>query len=132
MCTYHHRPGEAPLGLFFETITSVKSTIFFRLLFCDQGSHTFQLHILTSSTSTQSGHDYLSTDSHRLIGTEGKTPGTIPCKKCEREQEAMEHTYKVNDLVLILKKSYEMDKAATILSPTYNEGPYRISEVFNN
>jgi hypothetical protein len=44
----------------------------------------------------------------------------------------MEHTYKVNDLVLILKKSYEMDKAATILSPTYNEGPYRISEVFNN
>ena len=46
----------------------------------------------------------------------------------------MEHTYKVNDLVLIilLKKSYEMDKAATILSPTYNEGPYRISEAFNN
>jgi hypothetical protein len=38
----------------------------------------------------------------------------------------------VNDLVLILKKPYEMDKAAKISLPTYNEGPYRILEVFNN
>ncbi len=43
----------------------------------------------------------------------------------------MEHTYKVNDLLLILKKSYEMDKAAKILPPAYNEGPYRILEVYD-
>jgi hypothetical protein len=38
----------------------------------------------------------------------------------------------VNDLVLILKKPYAMDKAAKISSPTYNGDPYRILEVFNN
>jgi hypothetical protein len=44
----------------------------------------------------------------------------------------LEHTYKVNNLVLILKKSYEMDKMAKISSPTYTKGVYRILEVFNN
>ena len=34
--------------------------------------------------------------------------------------------------MLILKKPYEMDKSAKISSPTYNKGPYRILEVFNN
>jgi hypothetical protein len=34
--------------------------------------------------------------------------------------------------VLILKKFYEMDKMAKILSPTYNECPYRILEELNN
>jgi hypothetical protein len=34
--------------------------------------------------------------------------------------------------VLILKKSYEMDKRVKISSPTYNKGPCRILEVFNN
>jgi hypothetical protein len=53
--------------------------------------------------------------------------------KNEKENKTqLEHTYKVNDLVLILKKPYEMDKVAKISSPTYNEGPYRILEVFNN
>ncbi len=61
--------------------------------------------------------------------------------KCQKQSIAnnekenknqLEHTNKVNDLVLILKKSYEMDKATKISSPTYNKGPYRILEVFNN
>jgi hypothetical protein len=61
--------------------------------------------------------------------------------KCQKQSMAnnekenkkqLEHTYKVNDLVLILKKPYEMDKAAKISLPTYNKGPYRILEVFNN
>ncbi len=47
-------------------------------------------------------------------------------------KKQLEHTYKVNDLVLILKKPYEMNKAAKISLPTYNEGPYTILEVFNN
>ncbi len=34
--------------------------------------------------------------------------------------------------MLILKKSNEMDKAAKILSPTYNKGPHRILKAFNN
>jgi hypothetical protein len=47
-------------------------------------------------------------------------------------KKRLEHTYKLNDLVLILMKPYEVDKAAKISLPTYNEGPYRILEVFNN
>jgi hypothetical protein len=50
----------------------------------------------------------------------------------KENKKQLEHTYKVNDLVLILKKPYEMDKVAKISSPTYNKGPYRILEVFNN
>jgi hypothetical protein len=46
--------------------------------------------------------------------------------KCQKQSMAnnekenkkqLEHTYKVNDLVLILKKPYEMDKAAKISLP---------------
>ncbi len=50
----------------------------------------------------------------------------------KENKQQLEHTNKVNDLVLILKKPYEIDKAAKISSPTYNEGPYRMLEVFNN
>ena len=50
----------------------------------------------------------------------------------KENKKRLEHTYKVNDPVLILKKPYEMNKASKISSPTYNKGPYRILEVFNN
>jgi hypothetical protein len=50
----------------------------------------------------------------------------------EDNKKQLEHTYKINNLVLILKKSYEMDKTAKISSPTYNKCPEGILEVFNN
>jgi hypothetical protein len=50
----------------------------------------------------------------------------------KENRKQLEHTYKVNDLVLILKKPYKMDKAEKISLPTYNKGLYRILEVFNN
>jgi hypothetical protein len=50
----------------------------------------------------------------------------------KENKKHLDHTYKVNDLVLIPKKPYEMSKGAKISSPTYKEGPYRILEVLNN
>jgi hypothetical protein len=50
----------------------------------------------------------------------------------KENKKQLEHTNKANDPVLILKKPYEMDKMANISLPTYNKGPYRIFEVFNN
>jgi hypothetical protein len=49
----------------------------------------------------------------------------------KESKKQLEHRYKII-LLLILRKPYEMDKAAKISSPTYNKGPYRILEVFNN
>jgi hypothetical protein len=50
----------------------------------------------------------------------------------KENKKRLEHTYKVNDLVLILKKPYEIDKVAKISLPTYNKGPYRTLGVFSN
>jgi hypothetical protein len=50
----------------------------------------------------------------------------------KENKKQLEHTYKVNNLVLILKKSYEMVKVAKISLPTYSKGPFRILEVFYN
>ncbi len=50
----------------------------------------------------------------------------------KENKKQLEHTYKVNDQVLILKKPYEMDKAAKISLAVCNKGPYMIFEVFNN
>jgi hypothetical protein len=50
----------------------------------------------------------------------------------KENKKQLKLTKKVNDLVLILKKPYDMDKAAKMSLRTYNKGPYRILEVFNN
>ncbi len=56
---------------------------------CNQGSHAFQLCILTFSTCIRSGHVLLSTDLYRLVGTQDKTPETVHGKQWEREQETI-------------------------------------------
>jgi hypothetical protein len=72
-------------------------------------------------------HEGMVDSKYNLIATVNHKPS----KKNDGHYMAV-HTYKVNNLVLVLKKSYEMDNIAKILLPTYNKGPYRILEVFNN
>jgi hypothetical protein len=42
------------------------------------------------------------------------------------------HIYKVDDLVLIVKKPYELAKADKISLPTYSKGPYKIIKLYMN
>ncbi len=42
------------------------------------------------------------------------------------------HIYKVDDLILIVTKPYELAKAGKITSPTYSKGPYRNLKLYKN
>ncbi len=47
-------------------------------------------------------------------------------------KKSLGHIYKVDDLVLIIKKPYELAKAGKISLPTYSEGPYKILKLYKN
>ncbi len=42
------------------------------------------------------------------------------------------HIYKVDNLIFIVKKPYELVKAGKITLPTYSKGPYRILKLYKN
>jgi hypothetical protein len=50
----------------------------------------------------------------------------------KENKKRLGHIYQVDDLILIVKKPYELAKAGKITSPTYSEGPYRILKLYEN
>jgi hypothetical protein len=50
----------------------------------------------------------------------------------KENKKRLGHIYKVDDLVLIVKKPYELAKAGKISLPTYSEGPYKILKLYKN
>jgi hypothetical protein len=115
------------------TITLVKLITFFRLLF-------FAIRAATPSncayfpSQLAYGVDMLFCQQIHIdwLELKPKRQKQSMANNEKKNKKQLEHTYKVNDLVLILKKSDEMDKTAKISSPTYNKDPYRILDIFNN
>jgi hypothetical protein len=50
----------------------------------------------------------------------------------KENKKRLGHIYKVDNLILIVKKPYELAKAGKITSPTYSKGPYRILKLYKN
>jgi hypothetical protein len=50
----------------------------------------------------------------------------------KENKKRLGHIYKVDDLVLIIKKPYELAKAGKISLPTYSKGPYKILKLSKN
>ncbi len=50
----------------------------------------------------------------------------------KENKKRLEHIYKVDDLIRIVKKPYELTKAGKITLPTYSKGPYRILKLYKN
>jgi hypothetical protein len=50
----------------------------------------------------------------------------------KENKKRLGHIYKVDNLILIVKKPYELAKAGKITLPTYSEGPYRILKLYEN
>jgi hypothetical protein len=50
----------------------------------------------------------------------------------KENKKRLGHIYKVDDLVLIVKKPYELVKAGKISLPTYSKGPYKILKLYKN
>jgi hypothetical protein len=50
----------------------------------------------------------------------------------KENKKRLGHIYKVDDLILIVKKPYELAKVGKISSPTYSESPYRILKIYEN
>ncbi len=48
----------------------------------------------------------------------------------KENKKRLGHIYKVDDLILIVKKPYGLAKVGKITSPTYSEGPYRILKLY--
>jgi hypothetical protein len=47
-------------------------------------------------------------------------------------KKRLRHIYKVDNLVLIFKKPYELAEAGKISLPTYSKGPYKILKLYKN
>jgi hypothetical protein len=56
----------------------------------------------------------------------------LPIPYTKENKKRLGHIYKVDDLILIIKKPYGLAKAGKISSPTYSEGPYRILKLYKN
>ena len=50
----------------------------------------------------------------------------------KENKKRLGHIYQVDDLILIVKKPYELAKAGKITSPTYSKGPCRILKLYKN
>jgi hypothetical protein len=50
----------------------------------------------------------------------------------KENKKRLRHIYQVDDLILTVKKPYELAKAGMITSPTYSKGPYRILKLYKN
>jgi hypothetical protein len=50
----------------------------------------------------------------------------------KENKKRLGHIYKVDNLVLIIKKPYELAKAGKISLPTYSKGPYKILKLYKN
>ncbi len=50
----------------------------------------------------------------------------------KENKKRLGHIYQVDDLILIVKKPYELAKAGKITLPTFSEGPYRILKLYEN
>ncbi len=56
----------------------------------------------------------------------------LPIPYTKENKKRLGHICKVDNLILIVKKPYELAKAGKISSPTYSEGPYRILKLYEN